>query len=152
MIYIAYGSNMSREQMAYRCPTAKLLGVGKMRGWDREFFLHATLLPNREHPKATVPVAVWEISQFDRKRLDLYEGYPNYYKRYRTKVKLEDGSEIEGMVYLMERYRVAPPTEEYYDGIEQAYHDLRLSKDIRTVLKPALDRSLNRMPGLSNQG
>ena len=28
MKYIAYGSNMVKEQMAYRCPGAKLIGTG----------------------------------------------------------------------------------------------------------------------------
>ena len=28
MKYIAYGSNMVQEQMAFRCPNARLLGTG----------------------------------------------------------------------------------------------------------------------------
>ena len=28
MKYIAYGSNMSQEQMAFRCPEARLVGTG----------------------------------------------------------------------------------------------------------------------------
>ena len=43
MLYIAYGSNMVREQMDYRCPDAKLIGTGYMAGARLEFYLHATV-------------------------------------------------------------------------------------------------------------
>lgn len=29
--YIAYGSNLNLEQMARRCPTAKVIGAGEIR-------------------------------------------------------------------------------------------------------------------------
>ena len=32
MKYIAYGSNMVEEQMAWRCPTARLVGTGTITG------------------------------------------------------------------------------------------------------------------------
>ena len=41
MQYIAYGSNMSREQMAYRCPEARLLDTGYISGARLEFYRHA---------------------------------------------------------------------------------------------------------------
>ena len=31
--YIAYGSNMDEGQMAYRCPTARLLGQAEVEGY-----------------------------------------------------------------------------------------------------------------------
>ena len=43
MKYIAYGSNMSGEQMAVRCPGAKLVGTGILEGAQLEFYLHATV-------------------------------------------------------------------------------------------------------------
>ena len=27
-LYVAYGSNLNKEQMRYRCPTAKFVGTG----------------------------------------------------------------------------------------------------------------------------
>ena len=41
MKYIAYGSNMVEEQMAYRCPNAKLIGTGQLPNHRLEFYLHA---------------------------------------------------------------------------------------------------------------
>lgn len=145
MKYIAYGSNMSREQMAYRCPDAKLLGTGKMIGWTLEFYLHATVEPNREHPNAVVPVAVWEVSPEDLRQLDRYEGYPSYYTRRYVTVTMDDGTKVRGLVYLMSLIREAPPTHEYYNGILHSYEDLNLKPYIRTHLRPALDRSIDRL-------
>ena len=143
MKYIAYGSNMLEEQMAYRCPDAKLIGAGYIEGAQLEFFLHATV----EHSKITsarVPVAVWEISKADEKRLDLYEGFPNYYTKKRIPVRMNDGSEIKGMVYLMKLIRNQPPTASYYNGIVDAYIKLGFGSQIKTVLEPALRRSIKR--------
>ena len=46
MKYIAYGSNMVQHQMAYRCPNAKLIGMGYLRNYRLEFYLHATVEPS----------------------------------------------------------------------------------------------------------
>ena len=44
MKYIAYGSNMVEEQMAHRCPGAKLIGTGYLPNHRLEFYLHATVV------------------------------------------------------------------------------------------------------------
>ncbi len=33
--YVAYGSNLSVEQMALRCPDAKMIGTGKIRDYKQ---------------------------------------------------------------------------------------------------------------------
>ena len=73
--YIAYGSNLSVEQMADRCPDAKIAGQAVLAGWELLFRGCATIAPN---PKKNTPVLVWEISERDEGNLDFYEGYPNY--------------------------------------------------------------------------
>ena len=143
MKYIAYGSNMVAEQMAHRCPGAKLIGTGYLPNHRLEFYLHATVERTRAHD-SKVPVAVWEISKADEARLDIYEGFPSYYIKVPRKVKMMDGSAIRGMIYLMNYLRISPPASEYYDGIETAYMKLGFTDDIETVLMPALDRSWQR--------
>ena len=69
MKYIAYGANMSRRQMARRCPTAQFIGTGRLTSYQLEFFFHATITRVRGKG-AYVPVAVWEISAEDEKSLD----------------------------------------------------------------------------------
>lgn len=143
MRYIAYGSNMVREQMDYRCPDAKLIGTGYISGARLEFYLHATVEKTGDM-RNRVPVAVWEISAADEKRLDRYEGYPSYYVKEEWPVRMDDGSEIKGMIYIMKLIRNAPPQHSYYQGIADAYRALGLSRQVRTVLAPALERSLAR--------
>ena len=150
MKYIAYGSNMSQDQMARRCPDAKLIGTGYLPNHRLEFYLHATVERTRAHD-AKVPVAVWEISKADEARLDIYEGFPSYYIKVPRKVKMMDGSAIRGMIYLMNYLRISPPASEYYDGIETAYMKLGFTDDIETVLMPALDRSWHRKKQMSKK-
>ena len=54
---------------------------------------------------------------------------------------LADGSEIEGMVYVMILIRRQPPTAEYYRAIRDAYRQLGFRDEIARVLEPALYRS-----------
>ena len=140
MKYIAYGSNMVEEQMAHRCPGAKLIGTGHLPNHRLEFYLHATMERTRMH-NAKVPVVVWEISEENERSLDRYEGFPTYYTKHRRRVVMDDGSEIWGMIYLMNSLRISPPVSEYYDGIEIAYMKFGFKNEIETVLMPALDRS-----------
>ena len=143
MKYIAYGSNMSENQMAHHCPGARLIGTGYLPNHRLEFYLHATVERSRARD-AGVPVAVWEIDAADEKSLDRYEGFPTYYTKQRRKVIMNDGSEIYGMVYIMKMIRPAPPAARYYDAIADAYADLGIGSEIARVLEPALQRSKQR--------
>ena len=143
MKYIAYGSNMEQEQMAFRCPDARLLGTGTISGARLEFYLHATV-EKTDNGQDKVPVAVWEISREDERRLDTYEGYPSYYTKETWPVRMDDGTETEGMIYLMQLIRNTPPRGSYYEGIANAYRSLGLEDRIENVLKPALERSVAR--------
>lgn len=64
--YIAYGSNLSVEQMADRCPDAKIVGQAVLAGWELLFRGCATIAPNL---KKNTPVLVWEISERDEGNL-----------------------------------------------------------------------------------
>lgn len=143
MKYIAYGSNMVEEQMAYRCPNARLIGTGQLPNHRLEFYLHATVKRSRAHG-ASVPVAVWEINEEDEKNLDHYEGFPKYYTKHKRKVVMDDGSQIEGMVYIMNMIRPLIPHASYYNGIRDAYVKLGIGSEIKRVLEPALNRSIKR--------
>ena len=143
MKYIAYGSNMVQEQMAYRCPDAKLIGTGNIPRARLEFYLYSPVKYTRRNADR-VPVAVWDINAADEASLDRYEGYPNYYIKREWSVHMDDGSKIKGMIYLMKIIRSRPPAMEYYYGICNAYRELGLGSEIKTVLEPALKRSLER--------
>ena len=79
--YIAYGSNMDEEQMKFRCPDSKLVGTGKIKNFRLMFKgslsgNYATIEPEKNFE---VPVLIWKISAADEKKLDRYEGFPNFY-------------------------------------------------------------------------
>lgn len=124
-LYAAYGSNLNLEQMAFRCPTAKLVGTGKVMGYEFQFRgsernAHATIVPKKG---ASVPVAVWELGSQDEMSLDRYEGYPSYYFKRDVEVALGDRS-VTAMAYLMDlKQEPGLPSSRYYDVVREGYLD-----------------------------
>ena len=139
-LYIAYGSNLNKGQMARRCPTARYVGTGMVEGYELKFKgrpegAYATIDPKKG---GSVPVAIWEIQPYDEFRLNQYEGYPNNYFTRNIPVKIGN-HEVTGMVYIMNLQAQANlPAQHYYDTVEQGYKDCGL--DI-AYLKAAMKRS-----------
>ena len=144
--YIAYGSNLNVGQMRMRCPHATILGTANLKGWELLFKGSKTgsYLTIEESEGGTVPVVIWEVTATDEAALDRYEGFPSYYIKEEWPVHMGDSSEIKGMIYIMNMIRQSPPHSSYYKGIEDAYRKLGLRSQIKTVLEPALERSLQR--------
>ncbi len=138
--YVAYGSNLNLEQMARRCPTAKVVGKGMINDYKLAFWGVATILPQKG---SKVPVAVWEIDESCERALDVYEGFPRLYRKVeKIRVEMYDGSEITGMVYIMNYHRGEDaPALGYYNVIEQGYEDCGL--DI-SYLEAALDEAVKK--------
>ena len=92
-LYIAYGSNLNLEQMAFRCPTAKVVGKSELKDYELLFRGGRRGAVATVEPKAgsTVPVLVWEIQKKDEASLDLYEGYPNFYDKQMLEIELDEG-------------------------------------------------------------
>ena len=140
--YIAYGSNLSVEQMADRCPDAKVVGTAILYGWQLLFKGCATIEPN---PEKSTPVLVWEISERDEQRLDRYEGFPSFY--YKKDLEVEtfpmDGGEpvmLTAMVYIMdEKHTCGMPSPYYYKVLKDGYEAFHFPKH---VLKQALKDSI----------
>ncbi len=131
-LYIAYGSNLNRAQMADRCPVAKVLGASVMDGWrllfrgEREGAV-ATVEP---YPGGIVPVLVWEITPADEAKLDYYEGWPFFYRKELVEVVL-DGKPVSAMVYIMNEGRPpGQPSCYYYSAILTGYKDAGFNVDI----------------------
>ena len=122
--YIAYGSNLSVEQMRHRTPKAKIVGTAVLRGWRLLFKSYATIEMKEGRE---VPVLVWEISEADEKNLDRYEGFPVYYYQRELPVlvtPLDGGAprELTAMVYIMdEKQPFRMPSLYYYDVLHRGY-------------------------------
>ena len=128
--YIAYGSNMDLNQMSYRCPDSKYIGVGYIEGYRLEFReRYATIEPEEG---SRVPVVIFGITEEDEERLDRYEGYPELYYKEKIRVRLrETFTELEGMVYIMERgYRYRLPEVSYYENMEYSYKNFGFEIEI----------------------
>ena len=131
--YLAYGSNLNMDQMAYRCPDAKPLGNAYIPGWKLVFRGVADIVPSKGSKLA---VGLWDISERDQDSLDVYEGYPSLYRRI----------DVFGfMTYQMNRYKISEPSKHYYDIIKEGYLDFDLevsflekARDESTDVKRAL--------------
>lgn len=131
--YMAYGSNLSVSQMAFRCPDAKLVGTATLQDWKLVFRVHATIEPEFG---STVPVLVWKISDADEAKLDRYEGYPKYYTKETmpvtvTHLRSKKQKELDCMVYIMQSGRpVIPPSMQYYNTILEGYRRFGFDRHI----------------------
>ena len=127
-LYLAYGSNLSIDQMDFRCPDAHIVGISEIKDYRLSYKgsgsgNYATIEPAEGY---TVPVLVWSISERDELSLDRYEGYNErgycfYTKEYMT-VDIEDTLEgtIEGaraMVYIMDTKRDYGLPSIYYENV-----------------------------------
>ena len=143
--YIAYGSNLNVEQMRYRCPDARIIGTSVISDYQLLFKGSKTgsYLTIEKKKGASVPVAVWEVSERDEQRLDAYEGYPNFY--YKTVMQLTvkgffNGrkKKVDAFVYIMHEEReLGIPSSAYVRTCVAGYRHfgfdlkhLRLAMDI----------------------
>ena len=139
-LYVAYGSNLNKAQMRYRCPTAELFGTGTLKDYELQFKGHPTGAFATIAPKegSSVPVAVWEIGPIDERNLDRYEGYPTHYFKEDVPVEV-DGEQVTAMVYIMnQRMQFGMPSPQYYATVHEGYNDCGLDT---AVLDKAVARS-----------
>ena len=122
-LYAAYGSNLNLEQMANRCPTARVLGKSALTGRRLLFRgAHAGAVATVEPCVGNkVPILIWEITPADEAALDYYEGFPFLYRKEYVKVKL-GGKTVTAMIYVMNEGRpLGQPNCYYYSSILEGY-------------------------------
>ncbi len=123
-VYLAYGSNLNLDQMAVRCPTARVLGSVKLRGWKLLFRgdnggAYATI---EKEKGCSVPALAWEIAQTDEVALDRYERWPELYQKELVKIYM-DGKWLIAMLYIMNEGRpIGAPNRFYYNAIRSGYN------------------------------
>ena len=124
--YIAYGSNLNKEQMAVRCPDAYPIGTGVINNAELVFRsnFRGCGVANVEPKKGSkVPIGIWAISDKDEKALDRYEGYPYLYDK-ETMMLNMDGDKVEAMIYLMNPGQMLTiPSLGYLNTIRKGYRD-----------------------------
>ena len=121
MYYLAYGSNMSEEQMKIRCPRAKIIGTGTLKDWRLMFKgtepLVTTYATIEQWQGYQVPFVLWEITRKHEMRLDSYEGVRSkcYYKKY---IDVEvDGKKYNALVYVKDESEPVNIASQHYTAV-----------------------------------
>ena len=140
-IYLAYGSNLNLEQMAYRCPDATVIGTTMLPDYRLVFRggRHSGVATIEQERGSAVPVLLWEITKRCEQALDRYEGYPHLYRKEQLTVDL-DGQEVHSMAYVMnDGPPPAMPGAYYYATILHGYRDCGFHE---AILKEAVRRTM----------
>lgn len=127
--YIAYGSNLNIEQMRYRCPDATIVGTTTLKdhrllfmGSHSGFYLTVEPMAG-----ASVPAAVWAVTESDEAMLDRYEGYPNSYTKKAMTVRVKSARTgrmltRRAFIYVMRSRRgMGLPTPLYFRVCSEGY-------------------------------
>ena len=137
--YVAYGSNLNKEQMKWRCPGAKPIGTTNLVGYRLAFKGSQTgaYLTIEEDVDQLLPVAIWGVTARHEAALDRYEGYPKFY--YKKDVVLQvNGQAIKAFVYIMDESRkYGEPSPWYVETCRHGYEDFGL--DIYYLDKAVLE-------------
>ncbi|KAF3240458.1 hypothetical protein TWF128_011290 [Orbilia oligospora] len=136
-LYFAYGSNLSFEQMARRCPQSRYVGRARLHGY--QFQINERGYANVvERPGLFVEGLCYRLHPEDEARLDRAEGVPTAQRD-----QSKEGEEVLAMVYLSTRHVTpGPPWDEYIirmeQGLQQALR-LGVSSDyVENEVRPAL--------------
>tara|TARA_Y100000588_G_C13925919_1_gene783556 strand:- start:95 stop:502 length:408 start_codon:yes stop_codon:yes gene_type:complete len=128
MLYFAYGSNLNHFQIKRRCKDSVFLKKYELKNYRLNFRSKYRAADIEKKKNSIVPGALFEISNSDEKKLDVYEDFPTlytkiYFKYYNKKV----------MTYIMvKKTQFRYPTEKYLNVIKQGYKDCNLDKSYLT--------------------
>ena len=126
MLYFAYGSNLNLFQMKRRCKDSifiKKINLKDFKLTFRSKYKAADIEPKKN---SIVPGGLFEISKSDEKKLDVYEDFPNLYKKHYFYYY---GKRV--MTYIMvKKSEFRFPTERYLNVVKRGYKDCKLDKKI----------------------
>ena len=122
MLYFAYGSNLNHFQMKRRCKDSIFLKKINLKDFKLTFRSKYRAADIETKKNSIVPGALFEISKSDEKKLDIYEDFPNLYKKYYFNYY---GKKI--MTYTMiKKSSFMFPTERYLNVVKKGYKDCNL--------------------------
>lgn len=123
-LYIAYGSNLNVEQMARRCPTAKIVGTATLHNWRLRFRggKHGAVATVEREQGYKVPVLIWQLRTTDESSLDVYEGWPHLYRKETLRITMS-GRRVSAMIYIMNEtgHPYGLPSLSYFETIKEGY-------------------------------
>ena len=124
MLYFAYGSNLHHFQMKRRCKDSIFIKKINLKNFKLTFRSKHRAADIEKKKNSFVPGALFEISKSDEKKLDVYEDYPNLYKKYYFEYY---GKKV--MTYTMTKKTIFTfPTERYLNIVKRGYKDCKLDE------------------------
>ena len=134
--YFAYGSNLSKEQMALRCPDSKHLISGKLLNysWLINSRGYASV---KASPNTYVLGEVFDLSEQDIIYLDQYEHVAEgMYSKYILNIETEEGI-YDCLVYIATDNTIGKPQSEYIERINSGIKSSKLPKDyVEKCIRP----------------
>ena len=131
MLYFAYGSNLHHLQMKRRCKDSVYLKKINLKDFRLTFRSRYRAADIELKKNSIVPGALYEISKSDEKKLDIYEDFPNLYKKHYFYYY---GKKV--MTYTMvNKTKFMYPTKRYLNIVLQGYNDCKIKKvDLKKIL------------------
>ena len=126
--YFGYGSNLSKEQMAIRCPESKFYASGTLSGysWLINARGYASITPSESE---FVLGEVFTLSQQDIDYLDIYESVEEgMYLKSNLSIETSKGT-IDCLVYIASDSTPGIPKEEYIERINLGIKSANLPDD-----------------------
>ena len=127
--------------MAFRCPTAKVIGASKIKDYELLFCggRRGSVATAEPLKGSHVPVLLWELKEKDLQALDRYEGYPHFYRKENLEVEL-NGKTISAMVYIMnDGHPFGSPSDYYLNAIMEGYKSAGFDTE---YLEQAVEKSI----------
>lgn len=144
MLYLAYGSNLNKRQMAYRCPAAVPIGTVVVPDMRLVFRGVADIEDAEGH---NLHCGVWRITKACERALDIYEGVRSglYVREFKVLCLTNaEGEETvdDALIYRMQASYYAEPGVEYLASIKEGYRDFGLpARALTAALKHVAARS-----------
>ena len=134
--YFGYGSNLSKEQMAIRCPESKYYASGTLLGysWLINTRGYASIKPSDSD---FVLGEIFTLSQQDVDYLDIYESVEEgMYLKTNLSVETSKGT-IDCLVYIASDSTPGIPQEEYIERINLGIKSANLPDDyVQKAIRP----------------
>ena len=134
--YFGYGSNLSKEQMAIRCPDSKYVTSGKLLGysWLINTRGYASIKPSKDD---IVLGEIFSLSQKDVDYLDIYENVDDgMYIKSTLSIETSSGP-IDCLVYIASDNNLGSPQEEYIDRINSGIKSANLPAEyVQKSIRP----------------
>ena len=139
--YFGYGSNLSKEQMAIRCPESKFYASGTLSGysWLINARGYASITPSESE---FVLGEVFTLSQQDIDYLDIYESVEEgMYLKSNLSIETSKGT-IDCLVYIASDSTPGIPQDEYIERINLGIKSANLPDDyVQKAIRPFIPES-----------